>query len=260
MIKFYTTLRSALSAASKHLHLPQQCLCCKAPAMRTLALCEACEANLPWQPPSCSRCGLWQAEQITHTRMVNADIPPFICMNCRHVPPVFDHCTSVFAYEAPISTMINRFKEHGGFKEARCLGYLLQSAFRQHYAEQEIAPPAFLLPVPLHAGRLRKRGFNKSAMLANTLSKRIGIPVLHHVCQRRASAHAQRGLNASARQENLRRVFMAGREIAQISQQHVAIIDDVVTTTATVSAMSAVLRSQGAARIDVWCIARANSF
>jgi len=260
MIDFYTKLRGVLSTASRQLGLPQQCLCCKAPAMHTPALCEACEADLPWQPASCSRCGLWQAEQITRSRMVNDYIQPFICMNCQHIPPAFDRCTSVFAYEAPISTMIKRFKEHAGFKEARCLGYLLQSAFRQHYAEQEIAPPAFLLPVPLHSGRLRKRGFNQSAILANTLSKRCGIPVLHHVCQRRASVHAQRGLNASARHENMRHVFMAGREIAQISQQHVAIIDDVVTTTATVSAMSEVLRSRGAAKIDIWCIARANSF
>lgn len=260
MINFYTILRGVVSTASRQLGLPQQCLCCKAPAMRTAALCEACEADLPWQPPSCSRCGLWQSEQITHSRMDNAYLQAFICMNCQHIPPAFDRCTSVFAYEAPISTMIKRFKEHAGFKEARCLAYLLQSAFRQHYAEQEIPPPAFLLPVPLHTGRLRKRGFNQSAILANTLSKRSGIPVLHHVCQRRASAHAQRGLNASARQENMRRVFMAGREIAQISQQHVAIIDDVVTTTATVSAMSDVLRSHGAATIDIWCIARANSF
>lgn len=225
-----------------------------------LALCEACEAELPWQPPSCSRCGLWQADQIADTRMVNAYIQPFVCMNCQYTPPTFDHCTSVFAYEAPVSTMIKKFKEHAGFTEARCLAYLLQSAFRQHYAEQEIPPPAFLLPVPLHTGRLRTRGFNQSAILANALSNRSGIPVLHRVCQRRASAHTQRGLNASARQENMRRVFMAGREIAQISQQHVAIIDDVVTTTATVSAMSDVLRSHGAAKIDIWCIARANSF
>lgn len=243
-----------------NLSAPQQCLCCKTPATWTLALCEACEADLPWQPPSCSRCGLWQPEDMADKRMVNAHTQPFICMNCQHTPPAFDHCTSVFAYEAPVSTMIKRFKEHAGFKEARCLGYLLQAAFRQHYAEQERAPPAYLLPVPLHAGRLRKRGFNQSAILANTLSARSGIPVLHHACHRRASARAQRGLNATERRENMRSVFVTGHQIAKIRQQHVAIIDDVVTTTATVSAMSEVLRLHDAAKIDVWCIARANSF
>jgi predicted amidophosphoribosyltransferase len=58
----------------------------------------------------------------------------------------------------------------------------------------------------------------------------------------------------------MRNVFEAGSQITQISQRHVAIIDDVVTTTATVSAMADILKSHGAARIDVWCVARANSF
>jgi ComF family protein len=260
MVDFYTILKTCFSKATPVFIPAQHCLCCRTPVNRSLALCEACEADLPWQPPSCSHCGLWRAEVVSQRRLNNDDNPQFTCMNCQHLPPPFDYCSSVFAYESPISTMIKRFKEHAGFHEARCLGDLLHASFRQSYVEQECAAPDFLLPVPLHSARLRKRGFNQSAMLANSISKRSAIPVLWHACNRRGSTHTQRGLNAAERRENMRSVFVAGSQITQISRRHVAIIDDVVTTTATVSAMADILKSHGAARIDVWCVARANSF
>lgn len=165
---------------------------------------------------------------------------------------------SVFAYEAPVSSMIKKFKEHAGFKEARCLGYHLQASFRQFYLEQANSMPSLLLPVPLHTSRLRKRGFNQSALLANTISSSCAIPILLHACQRHASLHAQRGLKANERRENMRKVFNAGKQLHLAAAQHVAIIDDVVTTTATVNAMSEVLRANGVGRIDVWSVARAN--
>ncbi len=260
MVDFYTILKTCFSKATPVFMPAQHCLCCRTPVNRSLALCEACEADLPWQPPSCSQCGLWRAEVVSQRRLNNDYNPQFTCMNCQHLPPSFDYCSSVFAYESPISTMIKRFKEHAGFHEARCLGDFLHASFRQSYVEQESAAPDFLLPVPLHSARLRKRGFNQSAMLANSISKRSAIPVLWHACNRRASTHTQRGLNAAERRENMRSVFVAGSQITQISRRHVAIIDDVVTTTATVSAMADILKSHGAARIDVWCVARANSF
>ena len=179
-------------------------------------------------------------------------------MSCQQSPPAFDRCLSVFAYEAPVSSMINNLKEHAGFKEARYLGYHLQASFRQFYFEQATTVPDFLLPVPLHASRLRKRGFNQSVLLARAISGSSGVPMLLHACQRHASHHSQRGLNANERRANMRHVFTAGKQNHRATAQHVAIIDDVVTTTATVDAMSAVLRDQGVARIDVWSVARTN--
>lgn len=180
------------------------------------------------------------------------------CMNCQQQPPQFDRCIPVFAYQAPVSVMIKRFKEHAGFSEARCLGQLLSAAFRQYYLEQDEQPPAFLLPVPLHGSRIRQRGFNQALLLCRAISKRSGIPVLRHACQRRPGQHSQRGLSAQARQLNMQGIFYAGRQAHLTAGRHIAIIDDVVTTTATVNAMSAVLRQQGVRQIDIWSVARAN--
>lgn len=239
----------------------QACLSCRAPVYRKLALCEACEADLPWQRPGCQCCGIaWEDE-----RCASAAHGPYpaltqgpICHNCLHTPPHYDRCMALFAYQLPVSSMIKEFKEHAGFSEARCLGQLAGAAFRQHYFEQDHVIPEFLLPVPLHHSRLSQRGFNQSLMLCHAISAETGVPVLRHACERLAGRHAQRGLGARARQHNMQGVFYAGRQANLTAGKHIAIIDDVVTTTATVNAMAAELRQQGAAQIDVWCLARAN--
>lgn len=259
---------------------------------RTLALCEACEADLPWQRPGCQRCGvspedssLLSAPGFSSTAesapqrgqepgqcpasgtlatdtCQNASIGQ-ICLNCQHSPPAFDRCIPLFAYQQPVSGMINRFKQHAGFSEARCLGLLMRAAFRQFYLEHDHPPPAYLVPVPLHPGRLRQRGFNQALLLCNYISGSSGIPVLRHACERRPSQHSQRGLGAQARHLNMQGAFYHGTQAHLTAGQHIAIIDDVVTTTATVNEMSGVLRQSstswpGAVRIDIWSIARAN--
>lgn len=181
-----------------------------------------------------------------------------VCLNCLQLAPHFDCCTPVFAYQPPVSGMIKRFKDHAGFSEARCLAQLMSAAFRQHYFEQDVSAPAYLLPVPLHSSRVRQRGFNQATLLCKAISVSSGIQVLHHACERHPARHAQRGLSAQARQLNMQGAFYAGRQSHLTAAKHIAIIDDVVTTTATVNAMSAVLRQHGVARIDIWALARAN--
>lgn len=154
--------------------------------------------------------------------------------------------------------MIHRFKEHAGFSEARCLGQLLSAAFYQYYLEQSQPMPAFLLPVPLHSSRLRYRGYNQALLLCNAIAARSKIPVLRHACYRHRSQSNQRGLSARARQQNMQGAFYAGKQSQLTAARHIAIIDDVVTTTATVNAMSAILRQCGAAQIDIWSLARVN--
>jgi ComF family protein len=251
----------------------QTCLSCKTPVRRSLALCENCEADLPWQLPDCQRCGVSLAGDTAGSLAYSASnqTPDWAsaiadantnknesCLSCQQFPPSFDHCRSLFAYQIPVASMIKRFKDHAGFSEARCFGQLLSAAFEQYYLEQDITLPALLLPVPLHSTRIRQRGFNQAIMLCNSISTRTGITVLRHACERRPSQHSQRGLSAQARQLNMQGVFYDGKQAHLTAAKHIAIIDDVVTTTATVNSMSAVLRQQGAARIDVWSVARTN--
>lgn len=153
--------------------------------------------------------------------------------------------------------MIKHFKDQGAFAPARCLGKMLTASFSQYYLELG-QQPDWLAPVPLHAQRLRQRGFNQSLWMARAIQRQCGIPVLLRCCSRHASTHQQRGLRAQQRQLNMQGMFSAGRDAHLTAGRHIAIIDDVVTTTATVNAMSQVLRQHGAARIDVWALARVN--
>lgn len=133
----------------------------------------------------------------------------------------------------------------------------MAASFCQHYQEEGCLPD-LLAPVPLHNRRLRQRGFNQSVWIARTIGRRSGIAVCRQLCERHASAHHQRGLRAQARQRNVQGMFSAGRDAHLTAGRHIAIIDDVVTTTATANAMSQILRQLGATRIDVWALARVN--
>lgn len=170
---------------------------------------------------------------------------------------MFDQCHCTFAYEPPISDMIRRFKDHAGFAECRALSNCFIAHFIGFHEDSALPWPDLLLPVPLHPSRLSSRGFNQALLLAQRLSRRTGIPVLADSCQRRAGT-AQRGLNAEDRLHNMQDVFHPLTDAALTPRRRLAIIDDVVTTTATTQAMARVLRNDATARIDVWGLARSN--
>lgn len=153
--------------------------------------------------------------------------------------------------------MIRRFKDHGNFAPGRCLATLMSGAFRQYYFEQGSFPD-WLVPVPLHQSRLRSRGFNQSVWMTRHIQSRTPVPALTHACKRLATPRHQRGLGAQARILNTQNMFCAGPEADLTAGGHIAIIDDVVTTTATANAVSQILRQHGATRIDVWALARVN--
>jgi ComF family protein len=145
--------------------------------------------------------------------------------------------------------LISRFKYQGDL----AAGELLSDLFTHHAAFTSQPTPDVLIPMPLHPSRLKERGFNQAGLLATRLSKQLHIPVDHHACKRvRATAH-QMGLNAGVRKKNLRGAFTCAESLADKS---VAIIDDVVTTGATVNELASTLRRGGVRYIEVWCLAR----
>lgn len=128
---------------------------------------------------------------------------------------------------------------------------------RLHFLVKQgfIKMPQAIIAVPLHPKRLRKRGFNQAWLIAKTLSKKLQLPLLDDVIIRQANTLSQAGLSGTLRRKNLLNAFAL---IADISQQRVAIVDDVVTTGTTVSEISKLLSKQ---YIDaqVWCLARAEA-
>jgi ComF family protein len=133
-------------------------------------------------------------------------------------------------------------------------GSVLAELWLQRCQAQLGTKPDALIPVPIHWRRRLFRGFNQSLVLANDLGKALDINVLHAISHPRAT-HSQQGLSAAARRKNAQRAFRFLADV-DIKGKHLVIVDDVVTTTATANTMAAILARNGAARIDIWCLAR----
>jgi ComF family protein len=112
-----------------------------------------------------------------------------------------------------------------------------------------------ILPVPLHRARLRQRGFNQALELARPLGRSLGVPVRHGLLLRARATAAQSELDAAARRRNVRGAFAVHAGAALPS--HVAVLDDVMTTGATLAECVRALKRAGAQRVDVWALARA---
>jgi ComF family protein len=112
--------------------------------------------------------------------------------------------------------------------------------------------PQALIPVPLHASWLRSRGYNQALELAKYWGRCRGIPVRPSRLIRTRATHAQSSLPASARHLNVDGAFKANAQIPE----HVALIDDVVTTGTTTTEAAKALLAGGARQVDVWCLAR----
>ena len=110
-----------------------------------------------------------------------------------------------------------------------------------------------LLPVPLHASRLRSRGYNQALEIARVVGRELVLPIDHASCARIAPTPPQAGLDERARHRNIRGAFLVQ---GPVSWDHVAILDDVVTTGSTVAELSRELRKAGVRRIQVWAVAQ----
>lgn len=134
------------------------------------------------------------------------------------------------------------------------LGELLANQVIQHWYGHT-ALPEVVIPIPLHPKRLRHRGYNQSYELLRGLKKRGVIPVENRLCWRVKHTKPQSTLDKAARYVNMQAVFACADALAEY--QHVAIMDDVVTTGTTVNVLAKVLKERGVEQVDVWCICRA---
>ncbi len=230
------------------LRVPAECLLCRQDLDRGPPLCRACERGLPWQPAGCRRCA---------AAMPGLDPGrEAICGRCLQHPPAFDRCHAPLAYAEPVSGLITRFKFHGQLAEGRVLSRLLARHVLNCLPQRD--RPELLLPVPMHPRRLRRRGFNQAVEIARSVARQCRISLDAGSCRKSRSGPAQRELAPAARRRNPGRSFTVRPGAALTGARHVAIIDDVITTGATVSELARVLRRAGIERIDVWALARTN--
>lgn len=220
----------------------QTCLLCDETADTELAICSSCEAELPWLGEHCQVCAL--------------PLPShgLVCGACLQKPPSFSKVEVPWRYAFPVDSLITRFKHQAKWPLGRLLGELL-SQHLQHAFAEGLKKPELLLAVPLADKRQRQRGFNQAGLLAQWLSVLLQLPQQTHWLQRTLDTPAQQQLDAATRKRNLRQAFAlnAGCPIAGL---HVALVDDVLTTGATAESLARLLRKAGAARVDVYCLAR----
>ena len=220
----------------------QKCLLCGARSDSSHALCGDCLHELPWLGARCRCCALPVA------------VDGLLCADCLRRPPPFQQLEAPWRYQFPLDSLILHFKHQQGWPVGRQLALLLAEHL-QHAFNEGLARPQCLLPVPLSAARLRQRGFNQAALLEHWLAATLQLPVDEYLLQRNIDTRSQQGLNAQQRRRNLRHAFSlcAG---ADVRGRHLALVDDVVTTGSTASTLAGLLRKAGAARVDVYCLAR----
>lgn len=217
---------------------PPTCLLCGDAGTQGRDLCESCARSLPYNHPACPRCAL--------PLEFESESP---CGECQRHPPVYDRSFALFHYEEPARHLITSLKFHARYPCARLLGDMLADAL----ADID-DPPELLIPVPLHRGRYHERGYNQTLEIARNLSRRLEIPLDFASCIRSRLTQPQTQLKSKERRRNVRKAFALAKPI---KADHVAILDDVVTTGATVNELAKLLRKAGVKRIDVWACARA---
>ena len=216
-------------------------------------LCSACRLDSEAiSSPQCPRCGL---------PFFSSEAGDHLCGDCRTRPGAFDRARAVGHYGDALKALILQFKFHGHVGLAQPLGRLLLAAFLRHWRADSVD---LILPVPLHGRRMRQRGYNQAYLLVRHWPRWYkalhGAPLTcrieHDLLRRVRPTSPQTGLNRGERERNLSRAFaLAGTLPAEGSR--ILLVDDVLTTGATVNACARVLSAAGAGRVEVLTLARA---
>lgn len=213
--------------------LPQDCFVCGAASGDSL-LCAECAGALP---------------RLAAQRCPVCALPTpggSLCGACLKAPPHFDATVALFEYAFPVEQLIQALKYHGRLALAPFLAGHLAEALTD-------VPADCLVPLPLHPRRLAERGFNQAAELARPAARKLGLPLLLQEVVREADNSPQAGLPWSQRRRNVRHAF---RCTVDLTGKSVVVVDDVMTTGATLDEFARTLKKHGAARITNCVVAR----
>jgi ComF family protein len=211
---------------------PQPCLLCGILSRDGLC-CAACDHALPYLTANrCPVCALPTPQGE-------------VCGSCLRDSPYFDRTVAVLHYAFPADRLIQAFK----FQAQLQLAHWLAGKLASRTAEL----PDCIVPMPLHPARLRERGFNQSHELARHLAKHWQRPLLPHACKRIRDTVPQSSLPWKERDRNLHKAFVCETDF---TGKHVALVDDVMTTGASLNELAQAVRRAGAQRISTYVVAR----
>ena len=229
--------------------LPPRCVLCRRPGQRpAYDLCVDCEAEIPVVPDPCWRCGLPRGGE------EGGEGGEGGCAHCRALELPYSRCVAPWAYEFPVTQLVQALKYEGALANARVFAtrMVAQARREQGNSWQEAA---LVVPMPLHPSRLVERGFNQSHEIARVVSRLLDLRLADKALRRIRHTAPQVGLTRQQRAGNLRGAFVADPAI--VAGQPVLLLDDVVTTGSTVLEAASTLRAAGAKSITVWAVARA---
>ena len=225
--------------------LPPRCLGCGEMIEGTRSLCASCWRGLTFiGAPCCRSCGYPLLQTV-------AEQP--ICGGCTAEPPAYARARAALRYDEGARGMILRFKHADRTDITRTFGRMLMRAGAELLEDCDL-----ITPVPLHRWRLLRRGYNQSALLAYALADQSKHPVIPDLLQRVRQTASQQGLSGEQRKRNINTAAfrLHTRHRHRVAGRRVLLIDDVLTTGATVTACTQVLMSAGAAAVDILALAR----
>jgi ComF family protein len=227
--------------------LPVECAACQTPLAGdpTPYFCSRCWSTIA--PPSPSRCA--RCDRPFVSPLATAYSPQHVCHSCRDRPPSYTKAWTLYPYRSPLQDAICLFKYRGKVSLAEPLAHLMIDRLPR------LDEVDLIIPVPLHAERLREREFNQSLLLADRIGRYLNTPVSCTALIRIAPTPPQTTLSRKERLNNLRGAFAVPRPEA-IGGKTILLIDDVFTTGTTVNVCAKTLRKAGSGHVFVLTLGR----
>ncbi len=230
---FDSVRHKALEAA--RLALPQRCELCAAPSTGDL-VCAECARDLPQPGPACPVCALPTPSGMT-------------CGRCLAHPPPFNATITAFVYAFPVDRLIHAFKYQGRLALAEWCARAILAA----RAGRSASVATRIVALPLSTERQRERGYNQAAEIARVVASETGMNMINRGIRRVRASPPQAALPWSERAKNVRGAFECDVDLSGLA---VAVIDDVMTTGASLAEFAKTLKGRGATRVENWVVAR----
>jgi len=210
-------------------------------------ICSICKASIPVnEGESCLQCG----------EPIDGDLPDsanHICGSCRLNPPYFDETIFSLLYEEKTRELIHHFKFRNKPSIYIIFSRLISAVLHR---KENIGEYDFLIPVPLYVTRLLKRGYNQSYLLAKGVAENFNIPLRADLVQRVRETKPQIELKRNERAKNIKGAFKV-TSTDMVNGKNIILVDDIMTTGATLNEISRILKKSGAKRIASLVVARA---
>ena len=223
-----------ISAMFKQLLPAQPCVLCGSMS-RNGQWCAACDAALPYlAEPHCPICALPTAQGEP-------------CGHCLKKPPSYTRTVAVFGYRFPLDELIQGMK----YRQMLALSQIFAEKLALRIDSSKL--PDCIVPMPLHPAKLQQRGFNQAQLIAADLAKSLRIPLLAQACHRLRDTPSQTSLPWRERTSNVHGAFDCDMEL---QGKHIALVDDVMTTGASMNALAEAAKKRGAGEVSAWVVAR----